>query len=95
MRVHENVALNPCIGAIEIQMIVSRPIENIADNLQDRSGTLATRKIDRVVEAPRVPKIIITENAVAADGDSIHAVQHLRSSRGGISRERAILNDER
>src|SRR6185436_19279351 len=46
------------------------------------------------VEAPGVPKIIVAEDAVATEGNSVHAVQHFRARRSRISGEGAVLDDE-
>src|SRR5204863_4027315 len=94
MRVHENVALDPRVGAVEIEMVVTRAIEDVVDDLENRSGPLAAREINRVVETPGVAEIIVAENPVARDGNAVDPVQTLRPARRRIRRENAVLHDE-
>ena len=74
MGVHEDVALDPGVGAVEVKMIVARAVEDIVDDLKNGTGALAAGEVDGVVEAIGVAKIIVAEDAMAAGRDSIDAL---------------------
>ena len=95
MRVQEDVALNPGIRAVEVEMVVARPVEDVADDLQNRARPVAAREVDGVIEAPGVPEVVVAEDAVTGDGNAVHAVQHLGPGRGRVGGEGAVLDDER
>src|SRR6266850_2484537 len=101
MDVHEDVAFDPRVGAIEVQAIIAGAVEDVVDDLEDGAGPIAAREINGVVERPGVAKIIVAENAVTAGRNSIHTVEHLRlpvlriHRRPRIGWENTILNDER
>src|SRR5207253_1561101 len=47
VRMHENVSLDPRVGAVQIEMVVTGPIENVVDDLKNCSGPLAASEINR------------------------------------------------
>src|SRR5207249_8616749 len=95
MHVHEHVALNPGISAVQIEAIVAGAIEYVVDDLQNRTRPVAPGKIDGVIESPGVPEIVVAENAIAAGGNAVDSMQALRSGRRWIAREHTILDNER
>src|SRR5206468_6488886 len=95
MDVHEDIALDPRVGAVEIEVIVRGAVEDVVDDLKNRPGPLAAGKIDGVVEAPGVTEIVVAENSVAAGENSVDAMKALGTRRRRITRENAVLNDKR
>ena len=81
MHPEKYIPLNPRIRRIQIQTVVRRPVKHVPDHLQNRTGTIPAREINRVIEPPRVPEIIAPEHAVAARRNPRHAMQHLRRTR--------------
>src|ERR1043166_2307103 len=77
MHVHEDIALDPGIGTVEVEVIIARAIKDIVDELQNRAGTLAAGEVDRVVETPGASEIVASKNAVAARGDAVDSMQTL------------------
>src|ERR1043166_8985853 len=98
MDVQEDVSFDPGIGAVEIQAIVARAVEDIVDDLEDwpsaRALALATGEVDRVVETPGMAKIVVAENPVTACGDAVDSVQALRTAGRRVGRKITVLNDE-
>ena len=74
MNMHEDVAFNPRIGAVEVEIIIPCPIEHVADDLEDGPGTVAAGEVDGVIEAEGVAEIIIAEDAVTARSDAVDAM---------------------
>src|SRR5256885_2353069 len=95
MDVHEDIALDPRVGAVEIEVVVRGAVEDVVDDLKNRAGPLAPGKVDRVVEAPGVAEIVVAENSVAARRNAVDAMKALWTRRRRIARENAVLNDER
>src|SRR6266702_7418699 len=95
MNVHEDIALDPRVGAVKIEVVVRGAVEDVVDELKDGAGPLAAGKVDRVVETPGVAEIVVPEDSVAAGGNAVDAMKALRTRRRRIARENAVLNDER
>src|SRR5439155_6840859 len=93
MDVHEDIALDPRVSAVEIEVIVRGAVEDVVDDLENRPGPLAAGKIDGVVEAPGVTEIVVAENSAAAGENSVDAMKALGTRRRRITRENAVLND--
>ncbi len=94
MNVHENISFEPGVGAIEVEAIVRRTVENVVDELENGAGPVAARKINGVVEAPCVPKIVVAEDAIAARRNTVNPVEAFRARRRRIGGEEAVLHDE-
>jgi len=94
MDVHENVPLDPGVGAVEVQAIVARAVKDVIDNLQNRAGPIAASEVDGVVEAPGVPEIVVAEDPVTPGVNAVDAVQALRTGRRRIAGEDTVLDDE-
>ena len=93
--VQEDVAFNPGVRAVEVEMIIARAVEDVVDDLENGTGPLAAGEVNGVIEAVGAAEVIVAENAVAAGRNAVHAVQHLRRARReGISREDRVLDDE-
>src|SRR5437870_8097938 len=95
MNVHEDIALDPGVGAVKIEIVVRGAVEDVVDDLKDGAGPLAAGKIDGVVETPGVAEIVVPEDSVAAGGNAVDAMKALRTRRRRIAWENAVLNDER
>ena len=95
MNVHEQVPFDPRIGAVQVKVVVGRAIEDVVDDLQNGAGPLAAGEVDGVVETPGMAKVVVAEDAVATGGNAVDAVKALRTARGRISGEDAVLNDKR
>ena len=61
VHVHEDVPLDPGVGAVQIQAVVARAIEHVVDELQDRARPLAAGEVNRArPSAPSAPVTTIT-----------------------------------
>src|SRR5689334_5467715 len=94
MDVHENVAFDPGVGAVQIEVIISCAIKDIVDNLQNSPRALSAREIDGVVEAPGASEVVVAENAITTDWNSIDAMEALRAGRRRVGGKETVLNDE-
>src|SRR5438093_90137 len=83
MDMHEDVAFDPGIGAIQIDPIILGASENISNEMHDRAPTLAARKIHHVVVANRDAKKVARKHSMAAGLDSPGAMDQLEACGGG------------
>ena len=95
MDVHENIAFDPGVGAVEIEVVVRGAVEDVVNDLQNGARPLASGEVDRVVKTPGVAEIIVPENAVATGGNPVDPMKALRTARGRVAGKNAVLNDER
>src|SRR5881296_305852 len=93
MAVEEDISLDPRVGAVEIQDIVVRADEDILEELDNRSRSIAPGKINRVIVARWLAEEVAQEQAASAGFDAARAMHQFKRSRGG--RENAVLHDER
>src|SRR3954471_6087517 len=94
MRVHKDVSLNPGIRAVQVEVIIRGSIKDVIDDLENRPGPIAAGEVDRIIEAPGVPKVVVPENSVASQGDAIDSMQALWTGWRWIGWEVAVLHDE-
>jgi len=92
MKVHEDVAFDPGVGAVEVPAVVVALFDDVVDKMNDRLRTIAAGEIDDVGVAVCSAKIITAENAVAARFDAAGAVG--RFERRGGAREMTVADDE-
>ena len=93
MKMHEDVAFNPGIGAVEIPTIVVTLFDYVVDEMNDRLRTIAPCEIHDVGVAVCSAEIIASENAVAAGFDAASAMGGFEC--GSRAREMTIADDER
>ena len=95
MDMHEDVAFDPGVGAVEVEAIIRSAIKDVVDELQNGVGAIATGEVDGVVETPGMAEIVIAENAVAIDRDAIDAMKAFGAGWRRVAGEVAVLDDER
>src|SRR2546421_202199 len=94
MTVQEDVALDPRVGAVEVQLIVARAGKNVIQKLDNGLvGPIAAGEINHVAIADGKAKEVARENAMAAALDAAGSVYQLK--RGGGAGEFAVTNNER
>ena len=89
----KDVALDPCVGAIEIQLVVRRATEHIVDEMNDRPRPIAAREIDHVIVGDWFSEEVALENSMPAALDAAGPVHEFKTRRR--VREHAILHNER
>src|SRR6266478_5505520 len=91
----ENIAFDPCIGAIEVENIIGSASEDVVVVLNYLLAelTVATGEIHDVVVAARRTEERITDNPASAAFDSPSAVQKLKGRRAG--RKNATADEKR
>src|SRR5205814_5241834 len=87
MDVHEDIPFDPGVGGVEVEAIVGSAIEDVVDELEDGARAIAASEINGVVEAPGVAEIVIAEDAIAASGNAVDAVEGFGAGGTGISWE--------
>ena len=95
MNVHEDVAFDPGVRAVEVQAIIGSAVKDIVDELDNRTGAITTREVDGIVEPPGMAEVIIAENAVTRGGNPVHPVKAFRPGRRRVTGKIAILHNER
>ena len=95
MGMHENVALDPGIGVVEVEHVIDRASEDIIVELDDglTEIAIATGKIHDVVTAGGRTEETIADNAASTAFDPAAAVKGFK--RGGSGRECATAHEKR
>src|SRR2546426_1411737 len=93
MAVQEDVALDPGIGAVEVQLIIARAGKDVIQKLDNGAGPIATGEINHVVVADGNAKEVARKNAVAPALDAARSMDQLKL--GGRAGEFAVANNER
>src|SRR5438093_8225618 len=92
MDVHENVPLDPCVGAIDVETVVLRTGKDIVNEMHDRTRPIAAGEIHHVVITDGGAEKVPQENAVPAAFDSSRAMDQLEF--GCRGRKHAIADDK-
>src|SRR5206468_2861846 len=92
VQVQEDVALDPGIGAVEIEAVVVAAGDNIFDEMDDRVRAIAAGEIDDIIVAGGLAEEVAQEQAVPVAADALGAMARLKRRRG--SREIAVADDE-
>src|SRR5207249_4319473 len=64
VHVQEDVALDPSIGAIDVEAVVIAPGNNVANKMHNRIAALAAGEINDIIVVVRMAKKVAQEKAV-------------------------------
>src|SRR6267142_745080 len=95
MGVHENIAFDPCIGAVQVEHVIDRASENVIVVLDNFLAeiAIAAGEIHDVVIAAGIAKETITDDAAPAALDPACAVEEFGG--GGAGWKNATFEEER
>ena len=80
---HEYISLDPSIGAIQIQDVIVRAVEDTVQHLQNGAGTIAPGEVDGVIVVNGFAEPAVPDDSLSARSYAAGSMHRLEIAGGG------------